>query len=475
MPSSLACPSAPPRRRGPVRAGVALAAILATALAPAASGAQESGSRAAAPQVIRDTEVEEIIHEEADPVFIAAGLNPRELHFILVQDEFNAATTGGRQFIIGTKLIQETSNPNELIGVLAHEAGHAAGGHPIRNDMQRAGLTPMIISAGLGLLALAAGVPEAGLALLSSSPYFGALASIGYSREQEARADQAAATYLDKAGMSGRGLVDFFERFRYEEVFSEVRRFRFFVDHPISAERVELLRRRVQAQPHYKAVDPSVLLARHEIMKAKLKAFTEAPQTTFINVSESDTSFPARYARAIAYYRALETDRALKLIDGLIADYPSDPYLYELKGQTLFESAQTAKAEAAYARAVELKPDASLLRVLLAQAILGQDDGHRADAAIPHLKRALVLETDNPFAWQLLSQAYDAKGQGGAARLAAAEARYAVGDLKEARIFAIRAREALEKNTPEWRRATDIVLASRPSANDLKLIADGTG
>ena len=452
------------------RASLVLAA-LATAAVPVLAGAQTPNGL----RVIRDTEIEEIIHAEADPVFLAAGLNPKEINLVLVQDEFNAATTGGRQIIIGTKLIQETANPDELIGVLAHEAGHAAGGHPIRNDMQRAGLAPMIITAGLGLLALAAGIPDAGLALLVSSPYFGALASMGYSREQEARADQAAATYLEKAGMSGRGLVDFFERFRYEEVFSEVRRYRFFVDHPISAERVELLRRRVTGLPHYKAVDPSALVARHEIMKAKLKAFTEAPQTTFISVSETDTSFPARYARAIAYYRALETDRALKLIDGLIADHPADPYLYELKGQTLFESAQAAKAEAAYAKAVALKPDASLLRVLLAQAILGVDDGKHADLAIPHLKRALALEQDNPFAWQLLSQAYDAKGQGGAARLAAAEARYAVGDLKEARIFAMRAREALEKNTPEWRRATDIVLASRPSANDLKLIADGVG
>ena len=465
-------PSSPPRtfRTGLARTTAALGAA-AVALAPVAAAAQGEPKL----QIIRDTEIEEIIHQEADPIFIAAGLDPKGVQLVLVQDEFNAATTGGRQIIIGTKLIQETANPNELIGVLAHETGHAAGGHTVRNDAGRAAIMPMIISAGLGLLALAAGVPEAGLALLTSSPYFGALASIGYTREQEARADQAGATYLEKAGMSGRGLVSFFERFRYEEVFSEARRYKYFVDHPIFAERVELLRRRVETQPHYKAVDPAALLARHEIMKAKLKAFTDAPQTTFISVSETDTSFPARYARAIAYYRSLETDRALKLVDGLIADYPADPYLYELKGQTLFESAHTVQAEAAYTKAVELKPNASLLRVLLAQSILGQDDGKRADAAIPHLKRALALEQDNPFAWQLLSQAYDAKGQGGAARLAAAEARYAVGDMKEARIFAMRAREALDKNTPEWRRATDIVLASRPSANDLKLIADGVG
>ncbi len=461
-------PSTAPFRR----TAVALAA-LAMALQPAVASAQSASK---GPQIIRDTEVEEIIHAEIDPVLLVAGLNPRDINLILIQDEMNAATTGSRQFIIGTKLIEETDYPGELIGVMAHEAGHAAGGHPLRvSEATRASLGPMIISAGLGLLALAAGAGGAGLALLSSSPYFGALANMGYSREQEARADQAGLTYLEKAGLSGRGAVSFFDKFRYEEVFSEIRRFRFFVDHPISAERVELMRRRSQTQPHFNTPEDPALVARHEIMKAKLKAFTQAPQTTFINTPESDTSFPARYARAIAYYKALETDRALKLIDGLIKDYPDNPYLFELKGQVYFESARPKEAEAAHRESVRLKPDASLLQINLAQSILAQDEGKRADEAIPHLKRALVLEKDSPFAWQLLSQAYDAKGQGGSARLAAAEARYSIGDMKEARIFAMRAREALDKNTPEWRRATDIVLASKPSENDLKLIADGTG
>ena len=464
--------SVPPSSRSArARAALLLGAALATALPPVAFA--QTPPRMS---IIRDTEIEEIIHAEVDPVLLQAGLNPKDLNLVLVQDEMNAGTTGSRQMILGTKLIEATDNPNELIGVVAHEAGHAAGGHPLRSgEMMKAGLAPMILSAGLGLLAIAIGAPEAGFALIGSAPTFGALGAMGYSREQEARADQAGMTFLEKAGMSGRGLVSFFDKFRYEEVFSESRRYKFFVDHPIFSDRIELLRRRAQSQPHYKAVDPSALVARHEIMKAKLKAFTDAPQTTFISVSEKDTSLPARYARAIAYYRATETDRALKLTDALIKDYPDNPYFWELKGQTCFESARPADAEAAYAKAVALKPEASLMQVLLSQAILAQGEGKRADDAIPHLKRALALEKDNPFAWQLLSQAYDAKGQGGAARLAAAESRYAVGDMREARIFAMRAREALDKNTPEWRRATDIVLASRPSANDLKLIADGVG
>jgi predicted Zn-dependent protease len=68
----------------------------------------------------------------------------------------------------------------------------------------------------------------------------------------------------------------------------------------------------------------------------------------------------------------------------------------------------------------------------------------------------------------MLAEAYDKLGQDGMARLATAEYNFNVGDVQQARVFAMRAREKLEKGTPEWRRATDIVLVSRPSRDDLR-------
>jgi predicted Zn-dependent protease len=210
-------------------------------------------------------------------------------------------------------------------------------------------------------------------------------------------------------------------------------------------------------------------------MKAKLFGFIQAPQQTFITYKEDDHSFPARYARAIAYYRETETDKALVLINALLKDYPDNPYLWELKGQVLFESGRAAEAETAHRRSVELKPNAPLLQINLAQAILAQEDGKRADEAIVHLQKALAFEHDNAIAWEQMAQAYDAKGDGGDARLAAAEARFAVGDMTQARIFALRARELLKHDTPEWRRATDIVLTSNPTRDDLRAMSDPRG
>ena len=57
------------------------------------------------------------------------------------------------------------------------------------------------------------------------------------------------------------------------------------------------------------------------------------------------------------------------------------------------------------------------------------------------------------------------------ARLAAAEQNFALGQAGEAKTFAMRARQLLAKNSPEWRRATDIVLVSNPNPNDLKALA----
>ena len=465
-------PPATSLRRGVRRLAVGAVALLSTVslFAPAAPRAQDTSLSDGA--LIRDTEIEEILRQDTDPIFIAAGLNPKVVTIhVIGSNDLNAFVSGGQQMFIFSGLIMKTETPNQLIGVMAHETGHMAGGHLARaSEGERSAMRTFLLTMGLGILAAVAGAPDAGAALIYSSSYFATLDYLGYSRIQEADADQAAATYLEKAGESGRGLVDFFDNFRYEEVFSHAKQYPFFQSHPLTTDRIEALRVRVEKNAHYDAVDSPEALARHKLMVAKLKAFINSPMQTFIDYKESDKSFPARYARAIAYYKETEPEKAVKAIDALIVDYPDNPYLYELKGQVLFESGHAKDAEAPYRKSVALKPDASLLQVNLGQTLVAEDDKTKLDEAIGHLNRALDLEKDNAFAWQVLAQAYDAKGDGGMARLATAEQNFALGQVRDARAFAMRARELLPRNTPQWRRATDIVLVSQPTNDDLKAI-----
>ena len=453
-----------------LRGGVGLTAIVAALAAPATSvRAQEGGGGI---NILRDTEIEAILHQEMDPVFAAANVDPRQVELYLVGDnEMNAETGSGFHIIVTTGLVEQCKTPNELMGVLAHETGHMAGGHVARSgEMMHQAVAPMVLGLGLGLLAALAGAPDAAAGLVYSSQYFAELNVLAYSRVQESEADQAAITYLEKAGYSSAGLVSFFNNFRYQEVFDNEKKYPYFRDHPLTDDRLEALTVRAKAQPHYDVKDTPEAIAQFEIMKAKIKAFMNRPYQTFAEFPESNTSFPARYARAIAYYRELETDKAIKAIDALIAERPDDPYLYELKGQALMESARAVEAEAPLRRAVALNPEAPLLRILLGEDLLSEDDHAKLDDAIVNLNRSLVVEPDGALAWQYLSEAYDAKGDEGMARLATAEQNFNLGQMKDARAFAIRAREYLKKGTPEWRRATDIVLTSHPSPDDLRLL-----
>ena len=427
-----------------------------------------AASPAAAQGAIRDTEIEGIIHEWSAPVFSAMGLEPSEVEILLINDtQLNAFATRGRIMGLNTGLILKTRSPNELLGVVAHEAGHIRNRHTLRDGAQGAGMQPMLMTMALGALAIAAGAPDAGAVLLGNSQYFGTLSALRYMTHQEGEADNTGARALENAGLSGRGLVSFFENFRSQEVFSDARRFPYFRSHPLSSDRIETLRRFVAEQTHYDAPESPERIAQHALVLAKIHAFMDAPNQTLRDYPESDISVPGRYARAIALYRDGQTEKALAAVEVFLTEQPENPYFWELKGQILFEEGRPAEAIGAHQRSVELKPDAPLLRINLAHALLETRDAAKLDEAVNQLKRATALEHDNTLGWRLLSQAYASQNKEGEARLASAEMYFAMGAQTQATQFALRARDMLTPGTAAWTRAMDIVFASGATQDDI--------
>lgn len=440
------------------------AAAVGTAVAILAAAAPAS-----AQSFIRDTEVEGIIREWSDPVFVAMGLEPDEVEILLINDaELNAFATRGRVLGLNTGLILETDNPNQLLGVIAHEAGHIKNRHTLRDGAQQAGMQPMLMTMALGALAAAAGAPDAAAVLFGNSQYFGTLSALRYMQSQEGEADLSGLRALDRAGESGRGLMEFFENFRSQEVFSDARRYPYFRSHPLSSQRIESLRRPVEQAANYGHQDSPERLAQHALIIAKIRAFMNPPTDTLWAYPASDTSPAARYARTIAWYRDGQTDKALDAIDAMLGEQPENPYFWELKGQILFEEGRAEEAVVAHRRSVELKPDAPLLRINLGHALIETNKSDNLEEAVDQLKRASALEPDNSLAWRLLGQAYASQGKEGEARLASAEYYFAIGRQDQATQFALRARDMLDRNTIEWRRAMDIVLASGATMDDVE-------
>jgi predicted Zn-dependent protease len=437
-----------------------VAAPLLALAVPLAASAQEGCPG----PCIRDAEIETILREYSNPIFAAAGLKPDDVNIYLLNDpSMNAMSFGGQNMAINTGLIAESQTPEMLKGVIGHETGHIALGHNVsRREAIAAGGNVSLISMGLGVLAIAAGAPDAGMALIGSAPQFGLLTAFKFTRVEESAADQAGMTYMEKTGQSANGLVAFMEKFRYQELMSEARREQYFRVHPVSTDRVGVMRARA-AEITAKAKPQSEKdIADLAIMKAKLVGFLQPAARVYSKYPKTDTSVPARYARAIAAYRAVDIKAALTETQSLIDEFPDNPYYHELYGQILFENGKIQDSIPHHRKSVELAPHQALLKVNLARSLLEAGGEENLKEAEGLLVDAIAQEKGNAFAWNTLAKCYGKMNRVGDADLATAEEAYSIGDTQRAFIFAKRASTKLDPSTPNGRRASDISAIADP-------------
>ena len=416
-------------------------------------------------RIIRDAEVESIIRDYTTPLLQVAGLSPSGTRVYLVQDRrFNAFATAGQRIFVNTGLLIESDKPSQVIGVLAHEIGHVAGGHLIgRQEQSEAAALKLLASQILGIgAAIATGRGEAAAAVIGGGTDLALKGLLSFSRSQEQAADQAAVRYLKGTKQSPRGMLEVTQFLRNQEALLATNQDPYLRTHPLTQDRVAFLERSLATSPYADAVDSPDVIARHQRMRAKLIGFLERPDQVLRTYPESDTSVPARYARAIAHFRRPDLDRALPLIDGLIAEQPKDPFFHELRGQMLFENGRVAEALPSYQVSVEAFPGAPQLRLALAQVQIELNQPAQDKAALDNLKQVLRKEPGNSFAWRLSAIAYGRQGDKGMTSLALAEGALARGQAGEARQQANRAKQILPENTPAWLRAQDVAnLAER--------------
>ena len=450
----------------------ALVTAIACALAPIPGFAQEQAVKG--PNIIRDAEAEQLLRDYVRPILGVAGLQKQNIQVVIINDKvFNAFVADGHRIFVNYGAILQSETPNQLIGVLAHETGHLAGGHLAKLHQQLANAqTQLVIATVLGIGAIAAGarsgadngLASAGAAALSAPQSVIQHTLLSYQRAQEENADRAGVKFLTATSQSPKGMYDTFKRFANESLFSAEGADPYFQSHPMPQERVDALEQLARTSPYWDKKDDPALQLRHDMVRAKISAFMERPETVYRRYPLSDTSLPARYAHAIATYRHGDLRSALAQIDVLIQGQPNNPYFYELRGQALLEGGKPAEAIAPLRKAVQLSNNAPLIEMLLGQALVATDNATFTAEAITILKAALARETEAPLGYTQLAMAYAKKGDYAEADLASAQAAYLRGDNKTARDLASRAKTRFAVGTPGWVKADDIVTA-KPSGH----------
>ncbi len=427
-------------------------------------------SAAQARGLIRDTETENLIREYARPIFKAAGLFGQNIKIHIVSDHaFNAFVVDGQNMFIHIGAITNSKTPNQLIGVIAHETGHITGGHLARfrtqlKKAQSASLMLQILSIAAMVGGAAAGSEfgQAGGAALMGGNTLIKKNILAYRRIEESSADRAAVTFLNGTHQSAKGMLKTFEFFADQGLASLRQVDPYLQSHPMPRQRLAQLRDIARRSPYFTVLDPPSLQRRHEMVKAKLIGFLDNPATVFNLYNRRNTSLPARYARAIASYRSAGLKSFLPKINALISEHPDNPFFHEIKGQFLFEGGRPTTAIKPLRKAVSLAPGASLIRVLLAQALLASNDDLLIDEAIRHLRKGLGREDKYALGYRQLANAYARKKKISRAEVASAQAYFYEGRLKLAKQQATRAKKKLKNGSAQWLIADDILKFQRP-------------
>ena len=429
------------------------------------------------PPIIRDAEIEQLLKEYTQPILRVAGLTQQNIQVVIINDRsFNAFVADGRRIFVNAGALLDAETPNQIIGVLAHEAGHIAGGHLARlREQLAAASTQSILAMLLGIGAMVAGgrsaggsssaLSQGGMAALSGPTAAIQNSLFAYLRAQEDQADRAGVKFLTASGQSAKGMYDTFKRLADQMLYQTAYLNPYLQSHPLPSERVAALEGMAKASPYWNTKDPPALQARHDLMRAKLFGFLERPEAVARRYPPSDGSLAAHYARAISALRFAEPRAAQAQVDALIHVQPQNPYFHELKGQMLLESGRPVDAVAPLRQAVQLAPNPALMQIMLGQALIASHDRARLDEAVTILQAALIHEPESSEAYSQVAMAYGQKNDLAHADLASAQAAFMRGDTKTAREIAARAKTRFPVGSPGWVKADDIASYKPPQTS----------
>lgn len=446
--------------------------LLAQAIALLA-GATIAFQPVAAQSILRDAETEALLNDMTAPLIEASELEPGNVELVLINDgSINAFVAGGQAIYVHSGLINAADTANEVQGVLAHELGHITAGHVIRfNERTKAANGITILSLLLGVGAALAGAGDAAMGAIMAGQQAALGSFLSYNRDQEAATDLAGARYLSGAGISGRGMISFFEKLRNFEIrrgYSQSDEATYMRTHPLSGDRVQTLRNLLAEDPAWDAPDDPALQERFMRVKAKLYGYLAEPQRVLTFFPLTDTSIPARYARAYAYHKDARVDLALAETDALLAAEPDNPYFLELKGQVLLESGRPLEALEPLRRATELTRSHPLIAGIFGHALIATENTANYPEAERVLRAAVARDRYNPFAWYQLGVVYAASGDIPRARLASAEQLVMNRRYPEALQNAQAAEAGLPYGSPDWIRAQDVALEARAELERLR-------
>ena len=433
--------------------------LIAALMCGVGTGLSSASAQSGGISLVRDTEIENTIRVYAAPIFDASDLDPTAVRIHIVNSSvLNAFVANGQRIFVHTGLLLRAENAGQVIGVLAHETGHITGGHLARfRDGIDSAQTSAIAGLLLGLpVALATGRADVAIAASSLGQQVGQRQLLQYTRGMEQSADQAAMLYLDRAGISTRGFMEFLEILNEQSKLYSASTNAYTQTHPLSKDRIDFVKNHLAHSPLADAPLNKTYKKLHDRMRAKIAGYTLSPTEVASRYPADDTSIPAYYAHAMSAMQQSHADTALKYMEELLKREPDNPFFHELKGDILRDSGRLEESLEPYREAVEILPWAALIRLSLARSLVDLNNADYEAEAEKNLNEALRYEPWLTGGWRVLATIYGRRGDTGNLALAQAEETIRTRRADAAKLHSKRAMDILPEGSAGWLRAQDI-------------------
>ena len=409
-------------------------------------------------EIIRDTELEQFTDEIISLLLKSSNLESEEFKIYFVKsDQINAFVTGGQNIFINTELILAANDYREYAAVLAHELAHILGGHIFNTSIEISNLSDKALPIYLlGIIGMITGATDAGIAGVMVGQ-----ASVSdnfsyYSRTQEASADQAAVKILCDNGIDGKYLIEFLKKIENVNESYALDENNYKSTHPLVQNRIGWIDSSLENYNDCNYDTDKIFQQKFELLKAKLHGFTHPNyETEAIYNSTKDVDL---YATAVSNYFQGNHTKSIENMKRLINKYPSNPFYNELLGEIYFANNDYKSATFYHEAAINnINKVNDLYYMMMGNYLLNFEETNKSKEAILNLKKSLLINSENAYAWYLLSRAYAQTGSITLAHYATAERYFLIGERELSYEFAVKAMKHIEKNSPEWYRTNDLI------------------
>jgi predicted Zn-dependent protease len=361
--------------------------------------------------VIKDIEVVDYMQNLGYRLASSSGDSPQKFTFFVVQDpSINAFALPAGIIGVHSGLIMASSSESELASVVSHEIGHVTQRHIARMIAQQKQDAWQSFAAMAFALLAARSNPQLAGASMQAAQAGAIQKQLDYTREHEREADRVGLQILSQAGFDTRAMPAFFDKLMKGTRFYEGSAPSFLRTHPLTTERIADVRNRVEQLPYRQVTDSPEF----NYIRAKLRAMMGNPNQavqwfeSILKDKKYVDEAAQRYGLAVAQLRANQLEAAREEVAWLRNKAPRNPMIETLAGNLLIAMGNERQAEAQFKQALAAYPNHRGIIYGYGELLLATG---QLDAAVKLLTDKQQAYPDDPYLYELKSQAYTRLGK----------------------------------------------------------------